>query len=354
MPSSDKEGSKRISVDLPVELIERFDELKTQWGLRRRGAVLERLLDTLFNDNDDINNHTTNELFTKGVYQQELIESNNSAEQTTEYIEDNSIVLINADIIEKKDLGNNPSINYTNDEQKLQEKPSPKLSNINLPGFVSSRAQKLKKSLGRSKNIDNNYDSIIHTIKETEVELCIKESLSHWISLYGNKPREEVIEAAMIWFAREIWPYLDNTQNLPFTWHAASEMITKMCPFWKKENPSFEIIIVMAGVLEDPFATHTLVNRIPTLIRRFVNSFKRRTNVTSFQTLESTMTITGALKLLGLPTTAGKSVSLSTVRDAYKTKALQNHPDSGGSTEIMRKINEAYQLLKDLYKKKPT
>ena len=63
------------------------------------------------------------------------------------------------------------------------------------------------------------------------------------------------------------------------------------------------------------------------------------------------MTVHGALKLLNLPTIAGKSVSLSTVRDAYKEKALANHPDSGGSTENMRKINEAYQLLKDLYKK---
>ena len=64
------------------------------------------------------------------------------------------------------------------------------------------------------------------------------------------------------------------------------------------------------------------------------------------------MTVHGALKLLNLPTTAGKSVTLSTVRDAYRSKALSNHPDSGGSTETMRKINEAYQLLKGLYKKR--
>ena len=64
------------------------------------------------------------------------------------------------------------------------------------------------------------------------------------------------------------------------------------------------------------------------------------------------MTVLGALKLLDLPITAGKSISLASVRDAYKSKALSNHPDSGGSTESMRKINEAYQLLKDLYKDK--
>ena len=108
----------------------------------------------------------------------------------------------------------------------------------------------------------------------------------------------------------------------------------------------------MAGVLEDPFAAENLNNRIPTIIRRFVNRFKRINKGTSFQTIESTMTVHGALKLLGLPTVAGSSLTLISIRDSYKQKALENHPDSGGSTEIMRKLNEAYQLLKDLYKNK--
>jgi curved DNA-binding protein CbpA len=30
--------------------------------------------------------------------------------------------------------------------------------------------------------------------------------------------------------------------------------------------------------------------------------------------------------------------------------ALQHHPDSGGSLEEMRRVNEAYQLLKELYR----
>jgi curved DNA-binding protein CbpA len=30
--------------------------------------------------------------------------------------------------------------------------------------------------------------------------------------------------------------------------------------------------------------------------------------------------------------------------------ALRTHPDSGGSEEDMRKLNEAYQLLKELYR----
>ena len=114
------------------------------------------------------------------------------------------------------------------------------------------------------------------------------------------------------------------------------------------KNPSD--IIILAGALEDPFSTHNLRSRIPTLIRRFVNKFKRSQNVTSFQTLESTMTVHGALKLLGVPIKAGSSLTLTFIREAYKTQAILNHPDSGGTNETMRKLNEAYQLLKDLYK----
>ena len=107
----------------------------------------------------------------------------------------------------------------------------------------------------------------------------------------------------------------------------------------------------MIGVLEDPFATPELINRIPTLVRRFVSRFKRKNRANSFEALDSTMTIHGALKLLELSTAAGSAHTLNKIREAYKTKALENHPDSGGSTDQMRKLNEAYQLLKNLYRK---
>ena len=57
-----------------------------------------------------------------------------------------------------------------------------------------------------------------------------------------------------------------------------------------------------------------LRNRIPTIIRRFVNKFKRNQNVTSFQTLESTMTVHGALKLFSpLPSTSTRVLSFAHV-----------------------------------------
>ncbi len=51
--NSSTEKTIRVCVDLPESLIDRFDELKEQWGLQRRGAVLERLLETLFEEDED-------------------------------------------------------------------------------------------------------------------------------------------------------------------------------------------------------------------------------------------------------------------------------------------------------------
>jgi hypothetical protein len=108
--------------------------------------------------------------------------------------------------------------------------------------------------------------------------------------------------------------------------------------------------MVTAGVLEDPFSGATLPLRMPTLIRRFVHRFRRRRSGTSFQTLEHTMTLQGALRLLELPTDPGHRVTLAQIREAYRERALTLHPDAGGSAEAMRRLNEAYQLLKELYR----
>jgi curved DNA-binding protein CbpA len=53
---------------------------------------------------------------------------------------------------------------------------------------------------------------------------------------------------------------------------------------------------------------------------------------------------------LELPTQLGQRVTLAEIREAYREMALRHHPDSGGSVEAMRQLNEAYQLLNELYR----
>ena len=341
MKSTDPSGVRRISANLPKELIEGVDQLKKEWGLRSRGAVIERLLEDVFSDisttyTEEVSKHIENK------------RSELSKDFTSPYNEDKAIVLIGNS---SKDITIESTSKVT---EESKSKPTDERQSINtgidLPGFVRTKTSRLRSTLKQKEIKSSEFDSYINTVKKSDIEDSLKTADDHWYALYGNNPAENVIEAAMKWLARDIWPHVEGTEESPFTWSGANKLMNQYCKSWKYLPPKLDRIIVTAGVLEDPFSSDNLKNRVPTIIRRFVNNFKRRQNITSFQTIESTMTVHGALKLLGIPTLAGQSLTLRTIRDAYKDKAMQSHPDSGGSNELMRKLNEAYQLLKDLYK----
>ena len=339
MSISENSKTKRISIDLPEELISRFDQLRKEWGFRARGPVIEKLLTELLQEEDLIPKNQQQTIDYSGK-----VDSNNYSN----FHENSALVLIKEDH-EDETIND---ITLENIQNKKNEKIIEKSSlDINLPNFIGKKVQNLRRSINIEKSNQKINDIQINSINEKDLIKCRIEIISHWKNLYGNVPNEHIIEASMDWFAIDIWPNIDGTEHLPFTWGAANKLMSELCPFWLKLNPSLELVILMVGVLEDPFATSDLNNRIPTLVRRFVSRFKRKSIRNSFEALDSTMTVHGALKLLNLSTNAGSAHTLNKIREAYKTKALGTHPDAGGSTDEMRKLNEAYQLLKNLYRK---
>ena len=354
MKASEDNSRRRITVELLNHLIARLDELKREWGLRARGDLLVRLLEELFtpqeNDQDD---QQCGELYQ--INEQAPLENVDSGSLSrslpTEYDETKALVLIGRGANDRGRPGVKPEGNKVESSYEVKTTHS---VGIDLPGFVRKQTDNLRESLGKNNSGENSRDlPLVTTVAETDVIESLSAANRHWISLYGNPPGETVVEAAMIWLARDIWLHVDGTDGRPFTWSAANRLMTELCSSWKVKPATFELVMVVAGILEDPFACKSLSERMPTLIRRFVNRFKRSRQVTSFQTLESTMTLHGALKLLKLPSHAGAPMTLSTIREAYKLQAITIHPDAGGSTEAMRRLNEAYQLLKELYREKP-
>ena len=344
MAAGEDNEVKRISIDLPIELIDGVDRLRKEWGLRRRGQVFERLLQVILPKDTEDEKIECDQLDLNQFRDLDSLTEINGIENSKK--EEKALVIVGNKNIEIK----NVTVNPTNSVYVQTNKKDTGSAGIELPGFIRKQATNLKRSLSKDKTLKNMEDTSITTIDIDDLLMAKDAAEKHWIYLYGQKPTESVIEASMIWLARDIWPNVDGTENIPFTWNAACKMLNSYCNDWKIDSLTFDHVVILAGVLEDPFSTKNLRSRIPTLIRRFVNKFKRSQNVTSFQTLESTMTVHGALKLLGLPTKAGSSLTLSFIRESYKEKALSNHPDAGGSNETMRKLNEAYQLLKDLYK----
>ena len=335
---------KRISIDLPIDLVAGVDRLRKEWGFRARGLVFERLLEVILSNDLDDNIIENKQLDFNHNSNHDSSSAQNGIDISKQ--EEKALVIVGNKNIEIK----NVAVNDVKAKDVQSNKQDSVSTGIELPGFIRKQTTNLKRSLSKDKTFKNMEDTSITTINIDDLLKAKDAAEKHWIYLYGQKPTESVIEASMIWLARDIWPNVDGTENIPFTWNAACKMLNSYCSDWKIDSVTFDDVVILAGALEDPFSAKNLRSRIPTLIRRFVNKFKRSQNVTSFQTLESTMTVHGALKLLGLPTKAGSSLTLSFIRDAYKEKALSNHPDAGGSNETMRKLNEAYQLLKDLYK----
>jgi len=315
---------KAISLKLPSRLVDFIDRMKGEYGVRSRGQVLEILLEGVLSGSDEV--------------VEDFAEHSDHPESIQEQIpEASSLVLIRSE---------------NSDPDEVFTKPAPEPSvGIDLPGFVRRRTSQLRETLHSPKRVqDRSDETLLLRVSIQDLELACQVAEEHWQSLYGQRPGETVIEAAMLWLARDIWPNLDASDGRSFTWSAANAALEELCQGWSSANPSLGRVMVIAGALEDPFATAALAERMPTLVRRFVNRFRRSKQVTSFETLESTMTVHGALKLLELSPQAGASVTLSSIREAYKTQALAAHPDAGGSTETMRRLNEAYQLLRELYR----
>lgn len=237
-------------------------------------------------------------------------------------------------------------------EEERPRRRQARSSGIDLPGFVRRNTAQLRRSLHPPAREASHRGDVLPALSEPDLFQALETAAEHWFSLYGQPANEAVIEASMVWLAQDIWTQSDQSEGEAFTWTLAQHLIAPCAPAWQEGPPSLERVIVLAGLLEDPFSASTLSLRIPTLIRRFVHKFRRRRQGASFQTLEHTMTLHGALKLLQIPLDSGQRLTLPLIREAYREMAMNHHPDAGGSVEMMRRLNEAYQLLKELYRNK--
>jgi hypothetical protein len=332
------EARQRISLDLNRELVAHIDGLRREWGLRSRGDVLERLLDDLFGtDEDEDDDDLSSDPGQVGRHR----------EDNQDFDEQGALVLVGRGAMDTLQA----EFEWEAPTEELP-RPSPGGGGIDLPGFVRRRSDVIKRSL-RPPSPARSASLPLSPLPPLGGELvlqALEEAGNHWRTLYGSPANEAVLEAAMVWLAQDIWPQSDQSDGRTFTWSAACQVMQPFAPGWGDGPPTFERVMVTAGVLEDPFSGQTLTLRIPTLIRRFVHRFRRRRRGTSFQTLEHTMTLHGALRLLQLPTDPGQRLTLAQIREAYRDMAQSHHPDAGGSLEAMRRLNEAYQLLKELYR----
>ena len=330
--------TRRITLQLSVDLLGRIDALKPEWGLRGRGAVVERLLNELFAlDEDEDSASQGAESIDQG------------ANAAPEPLNDNTaIVLIHSSLVPTQDQDWESDEIY---EPGFRPPGRGRVSGIELPGFVRQQSQQLRRSLEVPRTPPEPERGLA-LISADDLAAAVQRASSHWLQIYGQAPTDQVLEASMVWLARDVWPQSDHSDGRPFTWSLAQQVLSSFTTAWPDGEARFERVKVAAGILEDPFSGNTLEVRIPTLITRFVQRHRsRQKRAPSFQAIDQGMTVHAALKLLQLPTVADRPTTLKEVREAYREQAQCHHPDAGGSADAMRRLNEAYQFLKERYRR---
>lgn len=351
-------AKRRVSVDLSQDLLDWLDGLKSQLGHRSRGAILEHLLGELRQQGTEDDN---------GEEQDASLEDDHGdAPQGLGALDDTTaIVLIRSpqDAVLDSDVVPDENSGFSGDElgSSLLAVPRPATrppaaggrsggGGIQLPGFVRRQARELRRSLEAPAQPSSGGSLAL--ISSAELNDALERADQHWCEVYGQAPSEPVIEAAMVWLARDVWPQSDHSDGRPFSWTLTQQVVSSFAPSWVEGEATLARVITAAGVLEDPFSGATLALRVPTVITRFVQRHRSRQKRTmSFEAIDQSMTVHGALRLLQLPTVADRPYSLQEIREAYREQAQSHHPDAGGSADAMRRLNEAYQFLKERYRR---
>ena len=343
---------RRISLELSEELLDWIDGLKGQLGLRSRGATVERLLQEVRGSQDeDADQDDSSQSQPHKTPEGEERDSLEVEEEQRPIPldEDLSIVLVHSGLVAQRDRSR---VSSESGEVLREGAPEPPAATggIQLPGFVRKQAKRVKQTLDAPPRAAT-PDATLALIHRLELEQAMQQVASHWSEVYGQAPTEAALEAAMVWLGRDIWPQSGDSDGRPFGWNLVQQVMFSYAPEWEEGTPTLERVIVAAGILEDPFGGSTLAARVPSLITRFVQRHRSRSKrSTSFDAIDNSMTVHSALKMLQLATVADRPYSLREIREAYRTQAVSHHPDAGGSADAMRRLNEAYQFLKERYR----
>ena len=370
MADQEQHDRRQISLRLPEELISRIDALKGEFGCRSRGAIVERLLQSLLSSDEEHPGPLEGPLPSESLFSAQDLNAPVAEVEPAPFsppagghghsgFDERGALVLRAGaaagdlVLDGRLVAGDPDQDHVLPGGSDAAEPVSRAAGgrgIDLPGFVQRRTEQLRRSLHPNATDATSQVEPLPQVPAARIASALARAEAHWHELYGKPANDAVLEAAMLWMAQDVWPQSDQSEGRPFTWSLAGEVMRQLSPEWPQQPPSFSRVMVMAGVLEDPFSSATLELRIPTVIRRFVHRFRRRRPGANFQTLEHTMTLHGALKLLQLPTDPGQRLTLPQIREAYRDMALAHHPDAGGSEETMRRLNEAYQLLKELYR----
>ena len=375
---------RRITLELSEDLLGWIDGLKSQMGFRNRGLIVEQLLRELVPELDDDDDGSLDDAAAiledkqsagEPDHQPELdavaeggavtedsqpeaasptadvasMATGTGVAGESEADDDAAIVPIGISKLSRRDQSR---VSSEKNDQRVMRTASAVGVGIQLPGFVRRQARAVKRSLAEQvAPAGDERNAGLTLIPAEALQEALVRAQQHWLEIYGTPPSDAAQDAALTWLARDLWPQSDHSDGRPFSWGLAQKVLLSFAPSWTVGEPSLDRVITAAGILEDPFGASSLAVRVPTLITRFVQRQRsKQKRSTSFEAIDQSMTVHGALRLLQLPTIADRPYTLKEIREAYREQAQNHHPDAGGSADAMRRLNEAYQFLKERYR----
>ena len=235
-------SGKRISLELPAELVEPIDCLRYDWMISSRGDCLRRLLEEIFQPDDEDEQSSADQSEHLSAPEREASTDRTSGESTKtpspigsaedqplrpQYDEDRAIVLVGSNVTI------DPVTPISSNQTEFNLEAPPRRSSvagggIDLPGFVRKRSSAIRESLSTPSQA-NTEIPVVPVIRESELQQWFEVALNHWINLYGSTPGATVMEAVMLWIARDIWPHIDGSEGRTFTWNQVNQSMQQYC-----------------------------------------------------------------------------------------------------------------------------
>ena len=212
---------RRFSLELSVDLLDKIDGLKAELGLRSRGDLVERLLGDLFRSDDDGADSLDDSASADP-------DQDSAAHSPDTFNEQGALVLVT------RGVGGTLTLDLEDSDIDWAEAgratmPPPRSSGIDLPGFVRRQSDQLKRSLHpRRPDVQATVEPLPQVGGELIAQALMR-ARTHWVELYGNDANDAVLEAAMVWIAQDIWPQSDQSDNRPFTWSLACDVVATTC-----------------------------------------------------------------------------------------------------------------------------
>ena len=113
---------------------------------------------------------------------------------------------------------------------------------IDLPGFVRRRSKTLKQTLKAGASTPpSDSEPVVSVVCRQDLVAAERAADAHWTSLYGQKPGTTVVEAAITWLSRDLWPNVEASEGEPFTWTGANSAVQRLCSEWGWNSPALVV-----------------------------------------------------------------------------------------------------------------